>query len=85
MGDIMNILDNIKDFLYGKEYFLAIYEDNVYIYNFSELPTINNTTIIIKLSDKNVNIRGDKLRVVRLLDKEVVINGVFNNIEVTNE
>ena len=81
----MNILDNIKGFLYTREYFLAVYEDNVYVYNFNDLPVVNDQKIIVKMENKNINIVGDKLRVVRLLNKEVVINGTFHKIEVTYE
>lgn len=60
-----------------------IYYKNNYlnIYNYNKLNNINETFIDLTYNDNNyLYIKGHSLRVVKLLKKEIVIEGFITNI-----
>ena len=76
----MNIRENIKNFLYDQNYYIGIFENNIYIFNYNALPKFNDREISVKMDNFKVNITGKNLKITKMEEKELLINGTINNI-----
>ena len=78
----MHILSHIKNFLYDNNDFVAYYDNNIYIYNFNRIDTLNSSEITIIFDNKKINIKGSYLKVNKCLNKELIINGLLESINI---
>ena len=59
-----------------------IYHNNkLDIINFNEIILLSNTKIILKFKHELI-ISGDNLLVLKLMDKEILIEGLINKVEI---
>ena len=72
---LLNIKNTIIDFLYDKKYFITMYENYIYIYNFNEILTLTNTIIIITIDNFKVKLIGNDLKIIKLNKSELLIEG----------
>lgn len=79
----MNIRNNIINYLYDKDYIIAMYESSLYIFNYKRLFDFNDTKITVTLNDRTINIYGKSLSIVKMTKEELLINGTISKIEVT--
>ncbi len=79
----MNIRNNIINYLYDKDYIITMYENSLYIFNYKRLFDFNDTKITVTLNDREINIHGTSLSIVKMTKEELLINGTIKNIEVT--
>lgn len=75
---MLGIIDYIKD----NEFRINIYEKKVNIVNYIELLLMEENKIIIKSSLGRVIINGNNLIVKKLLNKELLIIGQVNKLEI---
>ena len=57
----MHIKENLTNFLYDKNYFISIYDNYIYVYNYFDLLLLTDTKIILKLEKFNLTINGENL------------------------
>ena len=76
----MHIKDNLINFLYDKNYFINIYDNYIYIFNYEKLITLNTELIVLKLEKFNIEIKGIKLYIKKMLPKELLIKGTIKNV-----
>ena len=81
LGDYMNIVNNIKEFLYNKQYFINFYENNIHLYNFQEIESISSGEINVKFAQFRMIITGLNFVVARLENNEMLIKGKINKAE----
>lgn len=81
----MDIKNNLINFLYDKNYFISIYEDYIYVYNYIELINISSEKIEFKINDFKLVIVGEKLILKKMLKNEVLINGKLMKIGINYE
>jgi len=74
----MHIWANLKNFLYDKDYFMAYFNNNLYIYNFTKVISISSKKIIFVLDTVKVTISGRNLVIKKASNYEMIVNG---NIE----
>lgn len=77
----MKITRDLKNYMFEEEFYLKVYINKVDVVNYKELGHFDNTKVIIYHSNGTVKISGDNLVVSRLLNKEVLIEGIIKNIE----
>ena len=70
----------LSDFLYDKKYYIIMYEENIYIFNYIDIEFVSKNKIIIKMEKFNILIKGIDLEIIKLFDKEMVIKGCINDI-----
>ena len=58
---MLNIKNTIIDFLYDKNYFITMYENFLYIYNFQEIITLTNELIMLSIENFKIKITGSEL------------------------
>lgn len=76
----MKIIDNIRSFLYDKDYFINIFEDYVYVFNYLDLNHFSDKEINLKMENFNVVIEGKDLSIVKMFEKEILIQGVIEKV-----
>ena len=76
----MHLKDNILNFLYDKEYFINIYDNFIHIFNYQELLSLNSNRIVLKFQKFKIDIKGDKLFIIKMNNKELLIKGQLKNI-----
>ena len=76
----MHIFNNMKNFLYDNDNFIAYFNNKIYLYNIIKIDNISNNNIIVYFNDKRLEITGNKLKVNRCLNKELLITGIIESI-----
>lgn len=72
---ILNIKNTIIDFLYDKKYFITMYENYLYIYNFQEIITLTNELIMLSIENVKLKITGNDLKIKKINSSELLIEG----------
>lgn len=72
---MLNIKNTIMDFLYDKKYFITMYENFLYIYNFQEIITLTNELIILSVENFKIKITGSDLTIKKINSSELLIEG----------
>lgn len=73
-----NLISYVKD----NDYLIGIYSNKIYIYNYKKIIDIDNNYIKIDLGSKKVKIKGKKLSVKKLENKEILINIDAEGLEI---
>lgn len=81
----MHIKDNLINFLYDKEYFISIYNNYIYVFNYKELISLTSQIIILKLDKFKLEIKGKELFVTKLMPNEILIRGIIKNVGINYE
>ena len=76
----MKIIDNIKSFLYDKDYFINIFENYIYVFNYLDLNHFSDKEISLKLENFDVDIIGKDLSIIKMMDKEILIEGSIEKV-----
>ncbi len=72
---MLNIKNTIMDFLYDKKYFITMYENFLYIYNFQEIITLTNELIMLSIENFKIKITGSDLKIKKINSSELLIEG----------
>lgn len=78
----MNIKDNIVNYLYDREYLVALYENFVYIFNYKYLDSFDEKRIVVEVQKRTITIEGEHLLIVKMTKEELLIRGKISNIGV---
>ena len=79
----MNLVNKIRNSFNEKKLKIIIFDKYINIINYSVINDISNEKIIIK--NQNIIINGRNLKVIKLLDNEILIEGLLSNLEYKNE
>lgn len=79
----MHVKDTLINFLYDQEYFITIYNNHIYIFNYLSILELSRDVIILKLNKFNLRIEGNDLYIKKLLPKELLIQGSIKNVGIT--
>lgn len=79
------MLRKVYEYVRDEEFRFTVYNNRIHIINYEKINTLNSDYILIKCIDRTINIRGRNLVLNKLVDKEVLIVGEVNNIEVIHE
>ncbi len=81
----VNIINNIKEFLYDKNYFISLFDNNVHLFNYEKITKLSKKFMSFSFTNFNIIIDGNELIVDKLLNKEIVISGNIKNIGISYE
>ena len=76
------MFDKIREYVKDEEFRLTIYRDRVYAVNYSNILTLTDSRVTLKVEDIMYVIKGENLVLNKLLDKEILINGKIFDLEV---
>lgn len=75
------MLEILKNYLRGEEYYIILYSNFIYIYNYKEIIKFTDNFISLKLEQMKVNIYGTNLLITKLESKELLIKGSILKVE----
>ena len=75
------MLEILKNYLRGEEYYIILYSNFIYIYNYKEIIKFTDNFISLKLEQMKVNIYGTNLLITKLESKELLIKGNILKVE----
>ena len=75
------MLEIFKNYLKGEEYYIIIYSNYIYIFNYVDIIKFTDTYIILKLEKIKLYIYGSDLLITKLEKKELLIKGYINKVE----
>ena len=76
----MRIVENIKTFLYDRNYFINFYEDKLHVFNYIDLETLTDKEIILKFDNFIFFISGSNLHVIKMAQVEMLITGQIDSV-----
>lgn len=71
----------LKNYLKGEEYYIILYSNFVYVYNYKEIIKFTDSFIGLKLEKMKVCIYGNNLLITKLERKELLIKGNISKVE----
>ena len=77
----MHIWANLQNFLYDKEYFLAYFNNSLYVYNFNKVYLITKDKIVIDFNNKKLQIKGKNLFLRKSCGTELLIVGEIKEVK----
>lgn len=76
------ILNNIRTYLNNKSYNINLSNNQLYINNYNKIDNINDKNISIIFEDFKLNIDGLNIKVIKMIDKEILFNGLIESIKI---
>ncbi len=76
----MNIFNSLSSFLYDKNYFIALFENEIYVYNYKDIILLKETKVSLSVSNFQLNILGHDLFVKQLDKNEILISGIIDEV-----
>ena len=77
----MKMINNIKSFLYDKDYFINVFDNYVYVFNYQDLNNFSDTQINLQLEKFKIIIMGQNLCIVKMMEKEILVQGKIEGIK----
>jgi len=78
---VINVLEIFKNYLKKEEYYLILYSNYVYIYNYKEIKKFTDKHISIELNNLKINIHGFDLLITKMESNELLIKGNILKVE----
>lgn len=80
----MNLVNNLKNFLYDKNYFISIFDNSLHLYGYEKIVKFSSSELIFVFDGFNIHVKGDGFLVKKMLNNEVLISGNIKNFEIIN-
>ena len=71
----------IKEFINSSKFRMNYVDNKLNIINYDEIVLLTTDKIILLKDNKSISIKGSNLSLLKLLDKEILINGCIKSIE----
>ena len=75
------VLEIFKNYLNKEEYYIIIYSNYIYIYNYIDIIKFTDTYISLKLNNLIISIKGIDLLITKMETKELLIKGKILSLE----
>lgn len=69
------MLDIINSALRNNNYYICLYKNNIYLYNYIDILSFDNNLIMIKFDIFNLKIKGSNMLIKHMQEKELIIFG----------
>ncbi len=74
------MLKSINKFIINNEYSINIWKNYIEINNFTDLILLEDNEVIIEIDKKIIKIKGKEIYIKKLVDKEILLSGDFETI-----
>lgn len=71
----------IKEYLNPSNFKMTYFDNKLNIVNYDEIVILTNEKILLKKDNKMIVVKGNNLTLLKLLDDEILINGVIKSID----
>ena len=73
-------MKNIRNYVTDSEFKIIIKNNSIYIENYIDIGSIYEKEISIFIKNKKIKIIGNNLLIKKMLNKQILILGKYNNI-----
>ena len=77
--------DKLRNFLDPSLFRIDIYDNKIHICNYKRIISLGSSKITIKTNDKKVSLIGREFSLNKLADKEILIIGNLESLEIKDE
>ena len=77
--------DKLRNFLDSNIFHIDIFDDKIHICNYKRIISLGSSKIIIKTNNKKVSLIGRDFSLNKLLDKEILIIGNLESLDIKDE
>lgn len=77
----MGRIDELRNYIIESNFKMTLIDNNIDILNYNSIEHFDSSKVIVKYEKGTIVISGKNLVVSKLLDDEILINGLINNIE----
>lgn len=77
----MNLKEMLRGYIYENDFKLIYQSKGLNIVNYKLIDHFEETKIIVRVENGNIEIKGKNLTVAKLLNDELLITGKIKNIE----
>lgn len=78
---VNNMLDIIKSYFKKENYYLIFTSNSIHIKNYKKIINIDESEVIIEISNKIVKIKGNNLTLKKTIGKDATINGLIESVK----
>ena len=82
---ILNIYNNIINFICDNNNFICILDNKIYLYNIISIEEISNNKLVVLFNNKKVIINGNDIKLIRSENKELELTGVIERIIINED
>lgn len=75
------MLEKITNYIRNDEFSISIWNNKINLLNFKKIIILTEEKIIVSFKDEIVTIKGENLSIKKLLEKEILVTGKINTIE----
>ena len=75
----------LRNFLDPIDFHIDIYDKKIHITNYEKILTLASNKIIIKAKSRKITLEGRDFSLKKLADRELLILGSLNNLEIKYE
>ena len=75
------MLDVINNALRNNNYYICLYDNKVYIYNYLEIVSFNNDLIKVNLEGTSVKVKGQSMLIKKMHLHELLIEGNIESVK----
>ena len=75
----------LRNFLDPIDFHIDIYDKKIHITNYEKILTLGSNKIIIKAKSRKIKLEGRDFSLKKLADRELLILGSLNNLEIKYE
>lgn len=79
------IFEKVRSYLKNNSYNINISKNYLYINNYLTIDNLSEKNIRISLNNVDLEIEGKELKVVKMLDDEILINGQIESVKLIND
>lgn len=76
------IINNIRTYLNNKSYNINLSKNQLYINNYNKIDNITDKNISIVFEEFILKIDGLNIKVIKMIDKEILFNGLIESIKI---
>lgn len=75
------MLKDLRNYILENKFKINIYDNNLNITNYIEIDHFDDEIIIVRYEKGIIKVKGENLIITKLLENELLINGIIRNIE----
>lgn len=75
------MLKDLRNYILENKFKINIYDNNLNISNYIEIDHFDDEIIIVRYEKGIIKVKGENLIITKLLENELLINGIIRNIE----
>ena len=78
----MKIVNNLRNFLTDKEYYIDIFDNNLHAFNYIKLLKLNDSVVELRFEKFDLEIKGSNIKIKEMNNNEILVSGIIDNVRI---